>query len=97
VSQDRNNNHAYCRPQLSHPLREKCTHCFKGIALLTAFAARNRVCLSLVITEVQSGISTLQEFKVTPILARGRGVGKNITRFNMSTVVRLGSLHCATN
>ena len=50
----------------------KCkTYCFKGIALFTAFAARNLVSLTLVVTEdseVQSGSGTLHGFKVTPIV-----------------------------
>jgi len=42
---------------------------FEGVALLTAFATRNLVRLTLVVAEVQSGRGTLHGFKVTPIVA----------------------------
>jgi len=44
------------------------TYRFKGVALLTAFASRNLMSLSLVVAEVQSGSGTLHGFKVTPIV-----------------------------
>jgi hypothetical protein len=42
---------------------------FEGVALLTAFATRNLMSLTLVVAEVQSGSGTLHGFKVTPIVA----------------------------
>ena len=41
---------------------------FEGVALLTAFATRNLMRLTLVVAEVQSGSGTLRGFKVTPIV-----------------------------
>jgi len=41
---------------------------FEGVALLTAFATRNLMRLTLVVAEVQSGSGTLHGFKVTPIV-----------------------------
>jgi len=53
--------------------REESGNCkayhFEGVALLTAFATRNLVRLTLVITEVQSGSGSLHGFKVTPIVS----------------------------
>jgi len=44
------------------------TYRFKGVALLTAFATRNLMSLTLVVAEVQSGSGTLHGFNVTPIV-----------------------------
>jgi len=43
-------------------------HRFEGVAMLTAFATRNLMSLTLVVVEVQSGSGTLHGFKVTPIV-----------------------------
>jgi len=45
------------------------TYRFEGVALLTAFATRNLMSLTLVVAEVQSASVTLHGFKVTPIVA----------------------------
>ena len=45
------------------------TYCFEGVALLTAFATRNLVRLTLVVADVQSRSGTLRGFEVTPIVA----------------------------
>jgi len=45
------------------------TYRFEGVTLLTAFATRNLMSLTLVVAEMQSGSSTLHGFEATPIVA----------------------------
>jgi len=42
---------------------------FEGVTLLTAFATRNLMSLTLVVAEMQSGSGTLHRFEVIPIVA----------------------------
>ena len=52
--------------------RGKCGNCktyrFEGVTLLTAFATRNLMSLTLVVAEVQSGSGTLHGFNVTLVV-----------------------------
>ena len=45
------------------------TYRFEGVTLLTTFATRNLMRLTLVVAEVQSGSGTLHGFEVAPIVS----------------------------
>ena len=49
------------------------TYRFQGVTLLTIFATRNLMSLTLVVAEVQGGSSTLHGFEVTGVRKKDRG------------------------
>jgi len=59
-----------CKHSAKRGERGNCkTYRVEGVTLLTAFATRNLMSLTLVVAEVQSGSSTLHGFELTPIVA----------------------------